>query len=199
MVILGQFQSAQVCSEEHESDSSFSSEISPTVGADMRIPRDKAAAPRSKTSTDMGSGSFTQSETFTADGSFSVVTVSSGSADSLPKRRYSDTSRARPRVSKGPFFFDEDDRHLNDTPVIAMDTEWGGEESSNFSSTTGSEEADFHANFCRFRGQAEILSLCRTKAQHGSVPRSARWGNGRDFVQSFGRIEAEARPTLPRR
>eukprot|EP00450_Noctiluca_scintillans_P011214 CAMPEP_0194504286 /NCGR_PEP_ID=MMETSP0253-20130528/28860_1 /TAXON_ID=2966 /ORGANISM="Noctiluca scintillans" /LENGTH=1173 /DNA_ID=CAMNT_0039346659 /DNA_START=71 /DNA_END=3592 /DNA_ORIENTATION=- len=153
MVILGQFQSAQVCSEEHESDSGFSSEISPMVGLDVRIPRDKAAAPRSKTSTDMGRGSFTQSETLTAEGSFSVVTVSSGSADSLPKRRCSDISRARPRVSKGPFFFDEDDRHLNNTPVIAMDTEWGGEESSGFSSTTGSEEADFHANFCRFRGR----------------------------------------------
>ena len=111
----------------------------------------QAAAPRSKTSTDMGSGSFTQSETLTADGSFSVVTVSSGSADSLPKRRCSDTSQARPRVSKGPFFFDEDDRHLNDTSVIAMVTEWGGVESSGFSSTTGSDEADFHANFCQFR------------------------------------------------
>ena len=29
-------------------------------------------------------------------------------------------------------------------------------------------------------------SVCRTKAQHGYVPRSARWVNGRDFVQSFG-------------
>ena len=27
---------------------------------------------------------------------------------------------------------------------------------------------------------------------HGYVPRSATWGNGRDFVQSFGRTEAEA-------
>ena len=47
--------------------------------------------------------------------------------------------------------------------------------------------------------EGEILSLCRTKAQHAYVLRSARRGNGRDFVQSFGRIEAEARPALPRR
>ena len=147
----------------HESDSSFSSEILPTVGADMRIPRDKAAAPRSKTSTDMESGSFTQNETLTAGGSSSVVTVSSGSAESLPKRMCSDTSRARPRLWKGPVFFDEDDRHLNDTPVIAMDTEWGGEESSGFSSTTGSEEADFHANFCRFRGRRKSSACAARK------------------------------------
>lgn len=206
MVILGQFQSAQVCSEEHESDSSFSSEISPTVGADMRIPRDKAAAPRSKTSTDMGSGSFTQSETLTADGSFSVVAVSSGSADSLPKRRCSDTSRARPRVSKGPFFFDEDDRHLNDTPVIAMDTEWGGEESSGFSSTTGSEEADFHANFCRFRGRRkssadsfDVQSRCKFSGRSTDDIRSVYKGLTERQSQNDTRTTASPRTSAFRK
>ena len=204
MVILEQLQSAQVCSEERESDSSFSSEISPTVGADMRFPRDTAAAPRSKTSTDMGRRSFTQSETLTADGSFSVVTVSSGSADSLPKRRCSDTSRARPRVWKGPFFFDEDDRHLNDTPVIAMDTEWCGAESSGFSSTTGSEETDFHANFCQFRGRRKssacaarkrkmTTSLAPPDGVMGGTSFRASAGSRPRLVLPYGGVDAASR------